>query len=78
MSNDDYQLVQKDCPDNVCAACRRPILRGHRIQPAYICLDNDARNPERLTERGLELGTDYLFCHARCNDPYLKGKRVDD
>jgi hypothetical protein len=39
-------------------------------------LDPNARNPQRLTERGVELGTDYEFAHVRCEDPYLDGKLV--
>lgn len=73
--DDDYSLVQKRVSDNVCAACRKPILRGHRIHHAFIVLDPLARNPGRITEQGLELGTDCEFVHCRCDDPYLKGPR---
>jgi hypothetical protein len=68
--------LQKKTADNVCTACRKPILPGHRVQACYICLDPNARNPERITERGLELGTDHEFVHCRCEDPYLDGRRV--
>jgi len=68
--------VQKRTSDNVCAACRRPILRGQRIQHAFIVLDPIARNPNRITERGLELGVDCEFVHVRCDDPFLKGNRI--
>lgn len=68
--------LQKRVDDNVCAACRKPLLAGHRVTPAYILLDPNARNPERITERGLELGADHEFCHLRCSDPYLDGKRI--
>ena len=68
------QPLQKDCADNVCARCRQPILAGHRVQAAYICTNPDARNPGRITERGLELGIDCVFVHCECRDPYLTGK----
>lgn len=68
--------IQKRTPDNICAACRKPILVGHRINAAYICLNEKAYNPNLVTERGLELGTDLEFVHIRCEDPYLDGKRI--
>lgn len=74
---DDYGLVQKRVSDNVCAACRRPILTGHRIQHAFIVVDPNAHNPNKITERGLELGTDCEFVHVRCNDPFLLGSRIE-
>lgn len=72
----DDPRVQKRTADNICAACRRPLLKGHRIQHAWICLDPNAYNPERLTERGLELGTDCEFTHVRCEDPFLDGGKI--
>ena len=69
-------VLQKRVADNVCAACRKPIEPGHRVNAAYIVLDPNARNPERITERGLELGTDCEFTHSRCDDPFLDGKRI--
>lgn len=68
--------MQKRVDDNVCASCRRPLQPGHRVMPAYILLDPNARNPGRITERGLELGTDYEFAHVRCEDPFLDGKLI--
>ena len=68
--------IQKRVPDNVCASCRKPILSGHRIQAAYIVVDPDARNPNRITEKGLQLGIDNEFTHVKCDDPYLRGKLV--
>jgi hypothetical protein len=70
---DDPRLMKR-VDDHTCAACRRPLLPGHRVQPAFIMLDPNARNPDRITERGVELGTDYEFVHCRCSDPYLDGK----
>lgn len=67
-------LLQKQVADNICARCRKPILAGHRIQAAYICINPVARNPNKITERGLELGTDCEFVHTSCKDPYLTGK----
>lgn len=72
----DDPRLQKRVDDNVCAACRKPFLPGHRVVPTYIMLDPNARNPQRITERGVELGTDYEFIHARCEDPYLDGKLI--
>jgi hypothetical protein len=68
--------LQKRVDDSVCAACRKPILPGHRVNAAYICLDPNARNPERITERGLELGVDNEFVHVRCEDPFLDGGKI--
>lgn len=67
-------LLQKRVADNVCARCRRPILAGHRVQAAYICTNPNARNPNKITEKGLELGTDCEFVHVSCEDPFLEGK----
>ena len=77
MSDELDSQVQKKVSDNVCAACRRPIKRGHRIHHAFIVIDPNAFNPNKLTERGLELGTDCEFVHVRCDDPFLKGKRIE-
>ena len=70
----EHEIIQKKVDDNVCARCRKPILIGHRILPAYIVCNPNARNPNKLTERGLELGTDCEFVHTACDDPYLNGK----
>ena len=67
-------ILQKRCADNVCARCRRPIQPGHRVQAAYICVNPNARNPNRITEKGIELGTDMEFVHCSCEDPFLSGK----
>lgn len=72
----DYEKIQKRVADHICAACRKPILKGHRVQPAYICVEPQARNPNKITERGLELGVDCEFVHVRCEDPELKGRRI--
>lgn len=68
--------LQKRVPDDTCAACRKPILPGHRIQQIYICIKPNAVNPNKITERGLELGMDSEFIHARCEDPFCNGRRV--
>jgi hypothetical protein len=68
--------LQKRVPDHICAACRRPFEKGNRIHMVFILLDPQAINPNSLTERGLELGTDYEFVHTRCEDPFLDGKLV--
>ena len=69
--------LQKRVDDSTCASCRRPILPGHRVHAAYICLDPHALNPQKITERGLELGVDCEFVHCRCSDPFLDGKRIE-
>ena len=68
--------MQKRVPDNICAACRKPFEPGHRVTGAYILLDPQAHNPNRITEKGLELGVDNEFVHIRCEDPFLDGKRI--
>jgi hypothetical protein len=70
----EEQLVQKRVPDGICARCRRKFHIGDRISWAFILINPDARNPNRVTERGLELGTDTEFVHADCSDPQLTGK----
>lgn len=67
-------ILQKRCADGICARCRQPIKAGHRVQAAYICVNPNARNPNKITEKGLELGTDMEFTHSDCRDPYLTGK----
>jgi len=74
MSEDLNNLLQKRCPDTVCAKCRKPFKPGDRIIHAFILVDTDARNPGRLTEKGLTLGTDCEFVHISCMDPQLDGK----
>jgi len=66
--------AQKRVPDHICARCRRPFEIGQRVQHAFILIDPQARNPERVTERGLELGVDCEFVHSSCEDPFLTGK----
>jgi hypothetical protein len=68
--------LQKRVDDGICAACRKPIEPGNRIQACYICLDPKARNPNQITEKGMELGTDCEWAHIRCEDPYLDGRRI--
>jgi len=70
--------LQKRVPDHICARCRRPIQPGHRVQAAYICVDPKAYNPNKITERGLELGTDCEFVHCDCRDPFLSGRRSEE
>lgn len=71
-----YNAVQKRVPDHICARCRRPFNVGDRAHWAFIILDPNARNPERITERGLEMGTDHEFVHVDCEDPQLEGKKA--
>lgn len=66
-------ILQKRVPDHICAKCRKPLEPGDRVQQAFILVDPHARNPNKLTERGLELGTDCEFVHVSCTDPQLRG-----
>lgn len=68
--------THKKCPDHICAACRKPFVPGERVMAAYILLDPHARNPGRITEKGLELGGDCEFVHVRCDDVFLDGTRI--
>jgi hypothetical protein len=74
----DNELVRKKVDDDMCARCRRPLLRGHRVQMAYILLDPHAHNPDNITQRGLQLGTDCEFVHVDCRDPFLSGKMASE
>ncbi len=74
MTVDLNAILQKRVPDNICAKCRKPLQPGDRIQHAFILVNPRAYNPEKVTERGLELGTDTEFCHVECTDPQLDGK----
>lgn len=74
LTPEQEQRVQKKVADNVCAKCRRKFQSGQRVQPAYIVYDPDAYNPDKITERGMDLGTDNEFMHACCEDPFLEGK----
>lgn len=74
LSFDQERLVQKNVPDNVCARCRQEFQVGDRVQHAFILFDPKAYNPEKVTERGISLGTDCEFVHASCEDPQLRGK----
>lgn len=69
--------LQKRTPDDTCAACRRKFKPGERLMPAYILLASNVPNPENVAQRSLELGADLEFCHVRCSDPYLRGRRVE-
>lgn len=80
MGKDDLwakKHLQKRVDDNTCAACRKKFMSGHRVQQVYIIINPDAINPQKVTERGLELGMDSEFVHARCDDPFLNGRRVE-
>lgn len=63
-------------PDNRCGKCGKLFLPGHRVQPVYIMMDPNARNPKCITERGVELGSEYEFAHCDCKNPYLEEKRI--
>lgn len=78
MSDNDWAdpRVQKRVADDVCARCRKPLLRGHRIVWALIVVDPHAYNPVRITEKGLELGLDFEYAHVNCKDPFLDGKII--
>ena len=67
---------KKRVADNVCAACRKPLLKGHRVMAAYILVDPRATNPNRIGEKGLELDMEHEFVHVRCEDPFLDGRRT--
>lgn len=75
MTPTEQERVQKKVPDQICARCRKPFVIGQRVQMAFILCNPKAYNPENITQRGLELGTDCEFVHADCQDPYLDGKR---
>jgi len=77
MTTEYSQRTLKKTDDNICASCKKPFLPGHRIHAAYICLDPHAFNPQKVTERGLELGVDCEFVHCRCSDPFLDGRRIE-
>lgn len=77
MPTDYPEITRKRVGDHICARCRKPFQQGHRVVWAFIILDPQAYNPERVTERGLELGKDLEFCHADCSDPFLDGKNAD-
>lgn len=77
LTAEQERLVQKRVPDNVCARCRRPFEIGDRVQHAFILYDPQAYNPEKITEKGLSLGTDCEFVHCSCEDPQLTGKLAD-
>jgi hypothetical protein len=47
------------------------------VQGAYIVTNPNARNPNKITERGLELGVDCEFVHVDCADPFLDGKTAE-
>lgn len=74
MPLDNPDVIQKRVPDHICARCRKPFAVGDRVQMAYILCNPHAYNPDRFTERGLELGTDCEFTHCDCRDPQLTGK----
>ena len=75
---DAYDVLQKRVADHICARCRKPIQKGHRVQAAYICIDPRAYNPNKLTEKGLMLGTDCEFVHCDCKDPFLSGRNAHE
>lgn len=75
--SEDHRL-QKRVPDHICARCRKPFEKGHRVHWACIIINPRAFNPERITEKGLEMGTDLEFCHCDCKDPFLDGKNIND
>jgi len=70
-------VLQKRVADNVCARCRKKIQPGHRVQGAYIVTNPNARNPNKITEKGIELGVDCEFVHCDCADPFLDGKTAE-
>lgn len=74
MTAEEEARVQKKVPDHICARCRKPFVIGHRVQMAFIIVNPHAHNPDNITQRGLELGTDCEFVHADCRDPFLDGK----
>jgi hypothetical protein len=53
MPADLNELLQKRVPDNICARCRKPLKPGDRVQHAFILVEPNAYNPEKITERGL-------------------------
>jgi hypothetical protein len=61
---------------DVCGKCRKTLLPGHRVIPAYIVLRQGC-NPANLRERGVMLTGEYEMCHADCRDPYLKKGLLD-
>lgn len=68
------QIIEKRVSDHICARCRKEFHAGDRIQHAWILTNPKAFNPERITERGLELGVDCEFVHCSCDDPQLTGR----
>lgn len=56
---------------DTCGRCRKPLLPGQRVFPAYIVL-RKGLNPTNLREKGVMLTGEYEMVHADCHDPYLK------
>jgi hypothetical protein len=76
LTPEQQRLVQKRVPDHVCARCRREFEPGDRATWACIIINPRARNPMRITEKGLEFGTDLEFVHNDCEDPTLSGRKA--
>jgi len=74
MTAEEETRAQKKVPDHTCARCRKPFVVGHRVQMTFIIINPHAHNPDNITQRGLELGTDCEFSHCSCEDPFLDGK----
>jgi len=77
LTPEQERLVQKRVPDHVCARCRREFQPGDRATWACIIINPRAYNPVRLTEKGIEFGTDMEFAHVDCEDPTLSGCKAN-
>lgn len=60
---------------DTCARCRKPILPGHRIIPAYVVL-RAGPNPLNLMDRGVSITGEFEMVHADCKNPYLRGELI--
>ncbi len=67
VSNDH---LRPHCDTWICAKCRQPITKGHRVIQVLIAVGKD-RNPTDFMEEGLSMAQEWEMAHINCNDPLL-------
>ena len=55
----------------ICANCRKPLERGHRIIQVFIS-QGRGRDPKNIMREGLHMSDEFELAHYDCKRPFLR------
>lgn len=70
-----FDVMKQRVALDTCARCRKKLVPGERVMPAYILEATNVRHPE-TRELVSKMSGEFEFIHASCIDPFLDGKTI--